>query len=50
MALADNAFMAADPAKRNCNSDSASDYLLELTMRDCRKNLERLRYEIEKVT
>lgn len=50
MALADNAFMHADPARRQDRSDAARDFLLETTLRDCRKNLERLRYEIEKVT
>jgi len=50
MTFAENAFDAADPAMRNGNPDTANDYLLELALRDCRKHLERLRYEIEKVT
>ncbi len=50
MALADNAFIYADPTRKDDFPDAAGEFLLETTLRDYRRNLERLRYEIEKVT
>lgn len=50
MALADNAFMLADPARKGDRPDTAVRLVLETTLRDYRKNLEQLRYEIRKVT
>jgi hypothetical protein len=50
MALADNAFMAADPARKGGEPTTAVNVLLELALKNCRKNVERLRYEMEKVT
>jgi len=47
MALADNAFMQLDPKQK---AQTGSDFLIEIALRDCRKNIDRLRYEIEKVS
>ena len=50
MALADNAFMLAVPSRKGDRPDTAVRLVLETTLRDYRKNLEQLRYEIRKVT
>lgn len=49
MALAHNAFMEIDSA-RMMPQNTGVNVLLEIALRDCLKNLDRLGYEIEKVT